>query len=152
MRQRPMERALTPWPTMLVVDALRYAIPASLAFGVFWIWKWDALSHRRIQSRRPSRKAFAREIKYSISTIVIFSLVGVVTFHLGRAGVLRVYHPIDRYGWLYLAVSFVIAIVLHDTYFYWTHRAMHHPRLFRLFHRVHHLSTNPSPWAAYAFS
>jgi sterol desaturase/sphingolipid hydroxylase (fatty acid hydroxylase superfamily) len=29
---------------------------------------------------------------------------------------------------------------------------MHHPRLFRLFHRTHHLSTNPSPWAAYSFS
>jgi len=28
---------------------------------------------------------------------------------------------------------------------------MHHPRLFRYFHLVHHQSTNPSPWAAYAF-
>ena len=28
---------------------------------------------------------------------------------------------------------------------------MHHPRLFRIFHLVHHQSTNPSPWAAYAF-
>ena len=28
---------------------------------------------------------------------------------------------------------------------------MHHPRLFPKFHRVHHLSHNPSPWAAYAF-
>jgi Delta7-sterol 5-desaturase len=45
-----------------------------------------------------------------------------------------------------------VTILIHDTYFYWTHRAMHHPRLFRAFHRVHHLSTTPSPWAAYAFS
>jgi sterol desaturase/sphingolipid hydroxylase (fatty acid hydroxylase superfamily) len=29
---------------------------------------------------------------------------------------------------------------------------MHHPRLFRLFHLTHHRSTNPSPWAAFAFS
>jgi sterol desaturase/sphingolipid hydroxylase (fatty acid hydroxylase superfamily) len=28
---------------------------------------------------------------------------------------------------------------------------MHHPRLFRYFHLVHHQSTNPSPWAAYSF-
>jgi sterol desaturase/sphingolipid hydroxylase (fatty acid hydroxylase superfamily) len=41
--------------------------------------------------------------------------------------------------------------LMHDTYFYWTHRLMHHPRLFRYFHLVHHQSTNPSPWAAYAF-
>ncbi len=29
---------------------------------------------------------------------------------------------------------------------------LHHPRLFRWFHRVHHESVNPSPWAAYCFS
>lgn len=26
----------------------------------------------------------------------------------------------------------------HDTYCYWTRRAMHHPKLFRTVHRVHH--------------
>ena len=41
--------------------------------------------------------------------------------------------------------------IIHDTYFYWTHRLMHHPKIFRWFHLVHHLSTNPSPWAAYSF-
>jgi sterol desaturase/sphingolipid hydroxylase (fatty acid hydroxylase superfamily) len=31
------------------------------------------------------------------------------------------------------------------------HRLIHHPRLFKLVHLVHHRSVNPSPWAAYAF-
>jgi hypothetical protein len=43
-------------------------------------------------------------------------------------------------------------IVAHDTWFYWTHRAMHRPRLFRVFHRTHHLSRTPTPWTAYSFS
>jgi sterol desaturase/sphingolipid hydroxylase (fatty acid hydroxylase superfamily) len=43
-------------------------------------------------------------------------------------------------------------ILMHDTYFYWTHRLMHHPLLFRWMHHTHHLATNPSPWAAYSFS
>jgi sterol desaturase/sphingolipid hydroxylase (fatty acid hydroxylase superfamily) len=42
-------------------------------------------------------------------------------------------------------------LLVHDTYFYWAHRWMHHKSVFRLVHRVHHLSTNPSPWAAMAF-
>jgi len=42
-------------------------------------------------------------------------------------------------------------LLIHDTYFYWTHRLMHHPSVFKYFHKVHHLSTNPSPWAAFAF-
>lgn len=40
---------------------------------------------------------------------------------------------------------------MHDTYFYWAYRIMHHPWLFKMIHLVHHKSTNPSPWAAYAF-
>jgi sterol desaturase/sphingolipid hydroxylase (fatty acid hydroxylase superfamily) len=31
------------------------------------------------------------------------------------------------------------------------HRLMHHPGLFKTIHLLHHKSTNPSPWAAYAF-
>ena len=41
--------------------------------------------------------------------------------------------------------------LIHDAYFYWTHRIMHHKSLFNIMHLVHHKSTNPSPWAAYAF-
>jgi lathosterol oxidase len=140
------------YPTLVAVDGLRYAIPASLAFAIFWWWKWDALAHRRIQPRRPSRKAFAREIGYSISTTLIFAGVGWCIALLVEHGVLRLYMDVDTYGWPYWFASIAIAIVMHDTYFYWTHRAMHHRLLFKTFHRVHHLSTSPSPWAAYSFA
>jgi len=140
------------WPVFFAVDLLRYAIPATAAFVVFWIWKWDALEHRRIQSRRPSSRAFSREIRYSISTVIIFASVGVGTYYLTRHHVLHVYQDVDRYGWPYWFASIGIAILFHDVYFYWTHRAMHHRTLFRVFHRVHHLSTSPSPWAAYSFA
>ena len=42
-------------------------------------------------------------------------------------------------------------LLVHDAYFYWMHRAMHHPRIYRRAHLVHHRSTNPTPWAAFAF-
>src|SRR5690606_18739720 len=31
-------------------------------------------------------------------------------------------------------------------------RFMHLPGMFRLFHKTHHLSHNPTPWTAYAFN
>jgi lathosterol oxidase len=43
-------------------------------------------------------------------------------------------------------------VVLHDAYFYWTHRMMHHPRLFHAVHQMHHRSFAPTPWATYAFT
>jgi len=54
-------------------------------------------------------------------------------------------------GWPYFFISIVLCVIIHDAYFYWTHRLMHNPKLFKVFHLVHHKSTNPSPWAAFAF-
>jgi uncharacterized protein (DUF2147 family) len=52
---------------------------------------------------------------------------------------------------VYFFVAFPLLFLIHDTYFYWMHRFIHHPKLFKWFHLVHHRSVNPSPWAAYAF-
>jgi lathosterol oxidase len=43
-------------------------------------------------------------------------------------------------------------ILLHNVWFYFTHRFfMHNTRLFRLIHRMHLRSVNPSPFAALSF-
>ena len=65
----------------------------------------------------------------------------------------EVLQPFDRdMGWL-PGIGLLIAIVIaHDAYFYWAHRTMHHPRLFKTFHRFHHRTITPTPWAAYSFA
>ena len=55
-------------------------------------------------------------------------------------------------GMLWFWASIGCTILLHDTWFYWTHRLMHHPPLCKLTHLTHHRSTNPTPCAAFAFS
>jgi sterol desaturase/sphingolipid hydroxylase (fatty acid hydroxylase superfamily) len=87
-----------------------------------------------------------------MSTVLVFSLTGVAVYYAGQAGWLRRYEDVAERGWLWFAATVVLLVVLQDTYFYWTHRALHHRRLYRVVHRVHHRSTNPSPWTAYAFS
>ena len=68
-----------------------------------------------------------------------------------KNGLTQVYEPINKYGYGYYFFSILLMIVLHDTYFYWTHRAMHWKPLFKWVHKTHHLSINPTPFAAYAF-
>ena len=50
-----------------------------------------------------------------------------------------------------MPLSLLIYLFLHDTWFYWTHRAMHAPRLFRVAHAVHHKSKPPTAWTAMSF-
>jgi sterol desaturase/sphingolipid hydroxylase (fatty acid hydroxylase superfamily) len=130
----------------------RYFVVAAPAFVVFWVWGRERFRRRLIQRSYPAAKHVRREILYSVSTAAVFAVAGTVLFYGSHAGVFRLYTDVAERGVPYLVASVVALIVLQDAYFYWTHRAMHHPRLYPHVHRVHHLSTNPSPWAAYAFA
>jgi Delta7-sterol 5-desaturase len=137
--------------SILTVIALRYVVLAFLAFLVFYIIKKKSWFYRKIQQRFPLRKDYWREIAYSIITAFIFAGVGVFVFVSPFRKLTQVYTNIEQYSVTYFVVSILLMLVIHDTYFYWTHRWMHLKPIFRLFHKVHHLSTNPSPWAAMAF-
>jgi lathosterol oxidase len=131
---------------------LRYLFWAGIAWVLgYWLFKrrWF---HRKIVARFPQSREVWREVRYSALSVIIFALVGGLTFLAWQRGYTQIYWSIEQHGWTWFWVSIVCTIFLHDAYFYWTHRMMHHPRLFRWFHRVHHLSHNPTPWASYAFS
>jgi lathosterol oxidase len=139
------------WSFNLVMDVGRYVVAAA---GLALILKlfWNAgLGRRKIQARFASRADVAREIRTSLRTAVIFSLNGAAIVFGVIHGVFTVYKDFSTAGIGYLALSVVAIIVAHDAYFYWTHRLMHHPRLYHYFHRTHHRSVTPTPFAAYAF-
>ena len=130
----------------------RYFYIAGIAFliGYVLLSKW--LVHKKIQQRFPRVKDYLREIGYSIITMLFFAFVPLLLIkdpsiepHTTH------YTKIEEHGWFYFYAAFPLMFIIHDTYFYWTHRLMHHPKVFKFFHLVHHQSTNPSPWAAYAF-
>lgn len=88
----------------------------------------------------------------SLIAATVFSLAGLGVYYGAQAGVFRVYSSVDEYGVAYWIGSLALIIVAHDAWFYWTHRWLHLPRLFRRVHRTHHVSVAPTQWAAYSFS
>ena len=48
-------------------------------------------------------------------------------------------------------MSFFLYLAVQDAYYYWAHRLMHHPKLFRWMHAGHHRSRQPTPFASFAF-
>lgn len=136
---------------ILLVILLRYLVLAAVAFVIFYMIKKKAWSFKKIQHRFPLRKDYTREFGYSLVTALIFALIGYLVYLTPFVNFTKVYYKISDHGAAYLLFSVLLMIVVHDTYFYWTHWLMHKKFLFRIVHRVHHLSTNPSPWAAMAF-
>ena len=139
----------TTWIFIYIILFLRYVIIAGTGYLIFW--KTDRWQHLRIQEAFPERSSLLREFIYSMITFIIFTVTGVLIFAAKQNGYTLLYDEIDEYGWIYFIASILISILVHDTYFYWAHRFMHLQKVFRYFHRVHHLSVNPSPWAAFSF-
>jgi Delta7-sterol 5-desaturase len=136
---------------VLIGDFLRYFLGAGLVFLVLWKWLGKRLAHRRIGPNYPPPRQLRREFLYSMSTVLIFAANGILVYMLAESGYVTIYKDVGTFGWPYTVASLFILIVLHDAYFYWTHRALHHRLLFKSVHSIHHRSRNPSPWAAYAF-
>lgn len=133
-----------------VKEGTFYLASALLLWLVLHVLLRKRLAHRVIAGW-PSVHDMRREIGYSISTLVIFAALGAGVFALMITGHSEIYRRPGQHGWWWLAASLPVMIVWHDFYFYWTHRLLHHPKLFARVHGVHHRSRNPSPWAAYAF-
>lgn len=139
------------FPRVLLSDFLRYFLMAGTAYLVFWVIFFKKWRHRIIQRKLPEVKNMWLEFRYSMSTVFIFALIGFSILNLKNAGYTLLYDNIAQRGNVWFVTSIVLMVLLHDAWFYWTHRLMHHPKIFRHVHLVHHRSTNPSPWAAYSF-
>lgn len=130
-------------------DLSRYLIAAGVLFAFLLVFKRWA-NNRRIQQRRATGKDYRREILSSFRTVFFFAVTTISILMLRDAGVILLH--LQEYTLWLLAVQVAIMIVVHDAYFYWLHRMMHHPRLFRPLHLHHHKSRTPTPWTAYSFS
>lgn len=139
------------WFGNLTVDLSRYAVFAVSVWFVIWVVLRRPLRNRKLREATPPTRQLITEFVVSLRTVAIFSTVGLLMFGLDRAGLMTGPDTALRWGWKWGVVSLVAMVLAHDAYFYFTHRAMHHRRLFRMFHMRHHRSHNPSPFSAYSF-
>jgi sterol desaturase/sphingolipid hydroxylase (fatty acid hydroxylase superfamily) len=139
------------WLLFLWTDTFRYAVFAIGVWLAIWVLLARPLAGRKIREQRPPDSQLLTEFFVSLRSVAIFSTFGLAPFLLERAGVLQGPAVAASWGPAWFWVSLLLMIVAHDAFFYWAHRLMHDPRLFRQFHRRHHLSHNPSPFTAYSF-
>ncbi len=128
-----------------------YLVIAGGFFLGFWVLGRRRLAARRIQ-QQPLRSAKpGRELAFSTLSIALFSVMLTGLWVIDHFGVTRIYWDVADYGWLWFVASIGVMALIHDSYYYWAHRFMHHPRVFRRVHKLHHEFHNPSPFASYAF-
>jgi len=149
---RLFDLALHAWPAIWLFDLLRYLVPAALVAGALALLPGAWRARRSVQDHAPAAGQRRREFLNSMLTVLIFSANGALIFAGVSAGVLHLYTDIAERGWTYAAISLIVLVLAHDTWFYWTHRLLHKRWMFRWSHRTHHRSVAPTPWAAYSFA
>jgi sterol desaturase/sphingolipid hydroxylase (fatty acid hydroxylase superfamily) len=129
---------------MTAIVAIRYLITS----GAFAL----ATRVRRPGLYKGQWRQIRREIGWSLASAAIYGLpAGIVAWGWREHGWTRIYEQAGVYPLWWMPLSVLLYLFLHDTWFYWTHRAMHVPRLFARMHAVHHASRPPTAWAAMSF-
>ena len=131
---------------MILIVALRY-----LAVSGAFAWLSARVRPGIYAGERMARQMRA-EIGWSLTAAVIYAVPAGLALHGWQAhGWTRIYADPGLYGRWWLPGSALAYLLVHDTYFYWTHRWMHAPALFARIHKVHHDSRPPTAWAAMSF-
>ena len=78
-----------------------------------------------------------KEIRNSLLSAFIFGLGAHGIYELYNQGYIVIYFGSEKSIWYHL-LSIVCVLFMHETYYYWLHRAMHSRSLYRLMHKGHH--------------
>lgn len=126
------------------IVALRYL---AVSGGFAW------LTERRFPGLYGGRATQIRkEVGWSLVSAIIYGApAGFLAWGWQAHGWTRIYSDVSAYPLWWPPASIAIYLLIHDSWFYWTHRWMHRPAVYRRIHAVHHASRNPTAWAAMSF-
>jgi len=134
---------LVTWWTIIYISLL--AIYFSTCLVISWLNN-SALG--RTKRVREKIQAPQQPIKKQIQAAVI-SLAG-ISFLLATGVVMNLagfaVFPDLELTWFTGTITFLLSMILYDTSFYWIHRLLHQPELFKRIHYFHHRVSAPVPW------
>lgn len=135
-----------------VTQAAGYFAVVGLVFLVVWKLGARRLSSRRIQAvQRFDGKQLRYEVRNTLVTFAVGSSSAIVISLLHAGGHTRLTSDATSIGWPVIALSVVGLVLFNDAWFYFWHRLLHTPRLFRWVHAVHHKSVDVNPFSSYSF-
>ncbi|MHA7820705.1 MAG: sterol desaturase family protein [Erythrobacter sp.] len=140
------------WLALLLAGGLTSVMVALRYFLASGLFAW-ATGRVRPGLYSGLGKQISSEIRFSLVSALIYGVpAGIVLWLWRHHEIGLIYIDWSEYPLWYLPLSVLIYLFVQDSWFYWSHRAMHaSSRLFRLAHKVHHDSRPPTAWTAMSF-
>jgi Delta7-sterol 5-desaturase len=140
-----------------LVAGISFGFAEYLAYGIGFLFVFVVILARFFPARKLAKqhgiqwRQIRHEIIFSLSSNVVMIAAGIYVA-VSEFDSNMMYTQIDGLGgWAYIAFTIFFLLFLHDFAFYWTHRMMHHKAFYKLFHRVHHDSVEPTPFTTFSF-
>jgi len=125
-----------------------YLLYSGLLFHLFFTGNHQ--TSLPIQNRKVSKQQVFFEIRSSIQCLFCIAFLLTLTIIAWRLNAFPLlYFDFFGRGPFYALLSFIILLLFQDISFYFTHRLMHKKSMYR-FHKIHHASQCPSPFAAHS--
>ncbi len=115
---------------------------------------------RSVQVSSRQKGQVRREAWSSIGPLLVKAGIWTIVEYLYHYKQYSPTSPYSRYNKMYsgsdssiigIGMTVFILDVLHDTWFYWTHRLLHNKVLYKWVHRMHHESRVPTAFTGYSF-
>lgn len=129
----------------------RYILLSSAYHYIFLVLFRRYLKSRILFDKPPASKQLKREILLSLYSALIFSTVGMFILLLRQMGFTRIYSDPSELTFLYVPLSVLLFLIMHDTYYYWLHLWMHSSKWMRRFHSEHHKSVDTNVFTSFSF-
>ncbi|GAB3703509.1 sterol desaturase family protein [Spirosoma flavus] len=129
----------------------RYVVFSLFFWWLFKVSRKDQFASRAVETRVRKPAQERQEIGWSVVTSLIFTVIASGVMVAYQSGYTKLYTDFGTYPLLWYPISIILVLLLHETYYYWLHRWMHRPGIYRLIHKTHHDSITTSPWTAFSF-
>lgn len=134
-----------------IVIFIRYLLFSVAYHFTFFSLLKTAFKKRFLHKKKLTSKQYKKEIYWSAFSGLIFGAVAILLYYLYDNNYTSVYTNPAEYSVWYLPISVFLFLFLQDTYYYWIHRWMHLPKVYKYFHLVHHKSVHTSVFTSFSF-
>jgi sterol desaturase/sphingolipid hydroxylase (fatty acid hydroxylase superfamily) len=116
------------------------AVDGALLAWLGWAYNAPRFAARRISAMPPLRVGMAERMRYfGMSSALSLFFIGAMTWALWGFGISDLTLPTWR-----TVADPIVVIFVYDFLYYFLHRLMHHKKLVRFVHAIHHRARNPS--------
>ena len=125
-----------------------------VAVVYFVVWKLlkKRLQNWRIQIKeRVDAAQIKSELINAVFTLAVGAIFASIIFYLSTKGYTKIYTNYSDHSPFFAFGGFFIFLLVDDAWFYWCHRLLHHPKVFRYVHAVHHESIDVNPFTSLSF-